>query len=157
MAAFEQLCARHREPLELLIAGQRGWLYQPIERAARQSPVADRIHLLGYVPDPQLAALYRGATIVAQPSLYEGFGIPLLEAMACGAPIVAANTSSFPEVVGAAGILLDPHDTEAWTTTLRELLQSPHRRAELGRRALERSQQFSWERTARETLAVYHA
>jgi glycosyltransferase involved in cell wall biosynthesis len=155
--AFNELCRRHRDPVELLIAGQRGWLCEPIEHAAAQSPFAHRIHLLGYVPDPQLAALYRGAHLVAQPSLYEGFGIPLVEAMACGAPVVAANASAFPEVVGPAGILLDPRDQDAWTTTFLSLLESPAQRAELSRQALARSAHFTWERTARETLAVYRA
>lgn len=155
--AFSELCTRYREPIELLIVGQRGWLYEPIERAARQSPLADRIHLLGYVPDPQLAALYRGAQLVAQPSLYEGFGIPLVEAMACGAPVIAANASSFPEVLGSAGILLDPRDADAWTATMQTLLESPAQRADLRQRALARAAQFTWERTARETLAVYRS
>lgn len=145
--AFKKL----RVPAELLIAGQRGWLWEPIEQEA----AASRIQLLGHVPDDELADLYRGAAVVAMPSLYEGFGIPLVEAMACGAPIVAANASSFPEVLGDAGVLLDPSDEDAWAMTLLDLLSNAARQKELSERSLARAKQFTWDRTAEQTLAVY--
>jgi glycosyltransferase involved in cell wall biosynthesis len=89
------------------------------------------------------------------PSLYEGFGIPLLEAMACGKAVIASNVSSLPEIVGDAGILLDPRDELAWTDTMHDLLKDENKRNELGEKALSRSAYFSWERMAKETLKVY--
>jgi glycosyltransferase involved in cell wall biosynthesis len=140
--AYRQL----KLPVELVIAGQRGWMWEEIEREAGNGVV-----LLGYVPDAELPALYRGAAVVAMPSLYEGFGLPLLEAMACGAPVVASNASCFPEVVGDAATLVDPHDVPAWAAALQRVIESPPPREVSVRRAAA----FTWERTARETLAVY--
>ncbi len=153
--AFKKLCETWRDPLELLIAGQRGWLWEEAEREALKRPFAERVHFLGYVPDEELARLYRGASFVAMPSLYEGFGLPLLEAMACGAPVVAANASCFPEVLGDAAILLPPEDESAWADTMHELLLAPARRAALRERGLARARSFSWSQTAERTIAVY--
>jgi len=153
--AFKQLCARRRDPIELLIAGQRGWMWEPIEEEARKPPFADRVHLLGYVADEQLPSLYAGAELVAIPSFYEGFGLPLLEAMACGAPLIAANIPAFSEATADAALMLDPHDTEAWMEGMLELLGSNERHQQLREKGLARARQFSWERTARETLAIY--
>ena len=154
--AFKRLCDRWRDPIELVIVGRRGWLWEPIEREASRAPYAERIHLLGYVANEELAALYAGATIVAMPSLYEGFGIPLVEAMACGAPLIVSDASSFPEIVGDAGVLLDPRLEEAWTTSMEDLLCNETKRQQLHRKSLARAEQFSWQRTARRTLAIYH-
>jgi glycosyltransferase involved in cell wall biosynthesis len=140
--AYRQL----RLPVELVIAGQRGWMWEEIEREAGPGVV-----FLGYVSDADLPALYRGAAVVAMPSLYEGFGLPLLEAMACGAPVVAAYASCFPEVVGDAAVLVDPHDVTAWAEALRRVIETPPPR----QLSLRRAAAFTWERTARETLAVY--
>ena len=153
--AFKRLCERRREPIELLIAGQHGWMWEGIETETRKQPFADRIKLLGYVEDPQLPALYHGAALVAMPSLYEGFGLPLLEAMACGAPLVASNASCFPEVVGDAAVTLDPLDEDAWMNTMNELLDDSAKREALGRKGLERARLFTWEQTAQQTLYVY--
>jgi glycosyltransferase involved in cell wall biosynthesis len=153
--AFKQLCDRWRDPIELVIVGRRGWLWEPIEREASRAPYAERIHLLGYVANEGLAALYAGAAIVAMPSLYEGFGIPLVEAMACGAPLIVSDASSFPEIVGDAGILLDPRHEEAWTATMEDLLHNRTKRQQLRLKGLTRAEQFSWRRTAQETLAIY--
>ncbi|MGD0649901.1 MAG: glycosyltransferase family 1 protein [Verrucomicrobiia bacterium] len=150
--AFKRLCERRREPVELLIAGQRGWLWEEIEAEADRTP---RVHLLGYVSDDQLPALYAGAAVVAMPSLYEGFGLPLLEAMACEAPVVAANVSCFPEVVGNAAVMLDPTDEESWAATLSELLDDPAQRESLRQNGMARAKEFTWERTASQTLVVY--
>jgi len=150
--AFKRLCEKRPEPIELLIAGQRGWMCEEIEAEANRTP---RVHLLGYVSDDQLPALYTGAAVIAMPSLYEGFGLPLLEAMACGAPVVAANVSCFPEVVGNAAVMLDPTDEESWAATLSELLNDPSRRESLRRNGMARAAEFTWERTASQTLAIY--
>ena len=153
--AFKQLCGRWRDPIELVIVGRRGWLWEPIEQEARRAPFAERIHLLGYIANEELAGLYAGATMVAMPSLYEGFGIPLVEAMACGAPLIASGASSIPEIVGDAGILLDPRHEEAWTTTMEDLLCNENKLQRLRQKGLGRVHQFSWRRTAQETLDVY--
>ena len=154
--AFKKVCETWREPLELVIVGQPGWMWEPIEAEAKASPVADRIHWLGYVPDEELPPLYRGATLVAMPSLYEGFGLPLLEAMACGAPVIASSASCFPEVCGDAARLIDPTDEQAWADAMRELLGDAAKRNELRRLGLARATTFTWHRTAEQTLAVYH-
>ena len=153
--AFKRLCTVRAEPVELLIVGQRGWFWEQIEAEAKQPPFAERVHLTGFLPDAALPSLYAGAALVAMPSLYEGFGLPLLEAMACGAPVVASNASCFPEVVGDAAVMLDPRDEEAWTNAMGALLEDPARREVLRRKGIERARVFTWERTAQQTLAVY--
>jgi glycosyltransferase involved in cell wall biosynthesis len=137
--AYRQLS----RPVDLLIAGQRGWMYEEIERAAGNGVV-----LLGHVSDAELPALYRGAAVVAMPSLYEGFGLPVLEAMACGAPVVASNASCFPEVCGDAATLVGPDE---WVEALRQALDRPPARE----RSLKRAAEFTWEKTAAKTLEVY--
>ena len=131
----------------LLIAGPPGW---EMERALEGAQ--DRARLLGYVSDEDLAALYRLCTVFAYPSLYEGFGLPLAEAMRCGAACVTSNTSSLPEVGGDAVVYCDPLDPASITAGLDQLLGNEAERAELGRRAQGRAREFTWERTARETL-----
>ncbi len=115
------------------------------------------IRFLGPVPDEDLVLLYNVADVFVFPSLYEGFGFPPLEAMACGTPVVASNASSLPEVVGDAGFLVDPHSPEAIAEAVRRVLEDTRLAEELHRRGLERARTFSWERTARETLAVYES
>lgn len=135
--------------------GQRGWMWEQIEQEAAEGRYADRIHMRGYITEDELASLYAGAALVAMPSLYEGFGLPLLEAMACGAPIVASDVSSFPEVIGEAGIMLKPDDEEAWVETMSLLLDDEEKRRRMREQSIARAGMFTWERTARETLAVY--
>ena len=130
----------------LLLAGPSGW---ELDRALEGAN--DNVRLLGYVSDEDLVALYRLCTVFAYPSLYEGFGLPLAEAMRCGAACVASNASSLPEVGGDAVVYADPLSVESIRDGLAGLLGDDERRAELGRRAHEQSLQFSWERTARET------
>jgi glycosyltransferase involved in cell wall biosynthesis len=129
--------------VDLLIAGQRGWMYEEIEREAGNGVV-----LLGHVSDAELPALYRSAALVAMPSLYEGFGLPLLEAMACGAPVVASNASCFPEVCGDAAMLVEPDD---WPDALAQALDHPPSRE----KSIARAAEFTWEKTAAQTLEVY--
>jgi glycosyltransferase involved in cell wall biosynthesis len=128
----------------LLVAGMRGWGGVEVS--------GERVEQLGFVPDDELARLYRGARCLAYLSAYEGFGLPLLEAMACGAPVVAAAAGSAPEVTGGAAVLVDPDDPDAIAAGLAEAVE---RRDELRARGLERARAFSWEAVARATVDVY--
>ena len=138
--------------LQLLLAGKPGWLSQPILDQARQHP--DRVRLLDYVPDEDLAGLYSGASAFVFPSLYEGFGFPVLEAMACGVPVICSNTSSLPELAGEAALLVNPTDTVALASALTRLLSDPGLSAALVAQGYEQIKKFSWARAARETLTV---
>lgn len=137
--------------LELVIVGKPAWLAEPILEAAAQRPHA---RLLGFVADADLPALYRQATVFAFPSLYEGFGLPIVEAMACGTPVVGSAVSSIPEVVGDAGLLVDPLDVDGWRTALQRVVEDSALRAELRGRGLSRAGQFSWSRAAAQWLAL---
>lgn len=148
--AFEQL-KWSRPELQLVIAGGHGWLKQPILEAIKKSSAAKDIVLPGVVPDNLLPALYRQAEVFVLPSLYEGFGMPILEAMACGCPVVTSNVSSMPEVAGEAAVLVEPIDTESIAAGIKEALG---RREDLTRRGLRRARQFSWEKVAVQTLEV---
>jgi alpha-1,3-rhamnosyl/mannosyltransferase len=138
---------RRRNPL--LIVGPRGWEEEELMRAAAGTP---DVRLAGYVPDADLAALYAGCSAFCYPSLYEGFGLPVLEAMAAGAPVVTSDVSSLPEVGGDAVAYLSPDDERSIEATLERLLRSPNERADLSRRGRARAAQYSWERTARLVL-----
>ncbi len=148
--AFEAL---DDDDLLLVIAGGTGWLSGTIEERINNSPVARRIRRLGYVSDDDVPALYNGAQVFALPSLYEGFGMGVLEAMACGCPVVTSNVSSLPEIAGSAATLVDPTSV----TSIRDgLLQAmaPAQRDRLITMGLERANGFNWTRTATETLGV---
>jgi glycosyltransferase involved in cell wall biosynthesis len=141
----------------LVIVGKRGWLYGDFFAQLERSPVRDAVLFPGYVPDELLPAVYAGARMLAFPSLYEGFGLPALEAMACGTPVACSGTSALPEVVGDAALTFDPTSQDAIVEALRRLLRDAHLRGELVQRGLERAAQFSWDRVAAETQAVYEA
>ncbi|MEF3275301.1 MAG: glycosyltransferase family 4 protein [Chloroflexus sp.] len=138
--------------LDLAIVGQRGWLSEPIERRASELGLAQRVHFTGYAPDADLPALLAGALAFVFPSLYEGFGIPVVEAMACGAPVITSTTSSLPEVAGDAALLVDPRDTHAIAAAIMRLSDDPDLRAVLRARGLARARQFTWEACAQRTL-----
>lgn len=140
--------------VDLVVPGARGWLYDRIFRTVRDLGLEARVRFLGYVPDADLPALYTGAEVAALVSFYEGFGLPVLEAMACGAPVVTSNVSSLPEVAGAAALLVDPYDDDAIADALARCITDRALRRELAARAGAQLRAFSWERTARETLAI---
>ncbi len=154
--AFEQLAARDRE-LQLVFSGASGWQGESILRRARSSPFHERIAHLGYLPDAEMATLYSSATLLAFPSLYEGFGLPVLEAMACGTPVVSANRSALPEIAGDAAILVDPLDSESIGDGIQRLLHDDTLRAESIERGFERTRSFSWHDSAARTLAFLRA
>jgi len=139
----------------LVIVGSRGWLYEGFFAHLAQSPWRDRVILPGFVADEDLPSLYAGAMVTIQPSLYEGFGLPVLEAMACGSPVCASRASSLPEVGANAARYFDPYSHEEITTTIRQVLDDSALREQMRRDGLARAALFSWERTAQETLNLY--
>jgi glycosyltransferase involved in cell wall biosynthesis len=148
--------------VQLVLAGKKGWLYDDLFAQVERMGLPGRAIFPGYIEDADLPALLSGATAFVFPSLYEGFGIPVLEAGACGVPVITSNTSSLPEVAGdpaagsgqAAALLVDPHDVDAIAEAMTRLVTDEALRAELSRRGLANVQRFSWEKCARETLAV---
>lgn len=155
MRAFREVCRLAPFRVDLVILGQRGWMWEDIEVEAARPPFHERIHLQGFVADEDLPGHYTGALALLQPSLYEGFGIPLLEAMASGTPVIAAQASSLPEILGGAGVLADPLDEKAWTGAVLRLLRDSDERRRLAEAGLDRVRAYSWERAARETLTCY--
>jgi glycosyltransferase involved in cell wall biosynthesis len=147
----------HRYPL--VIAGTLPAKDTPFfphpHRLAEEAGVSDGVRFIGWVPEEEKPALYSLSTLFVYPSLYEGFGLPPLEAMACATPVIASNAASLLEVVGDGGILVDPQEPEGWGEAMVALLTDPQRREELRARAMERAQKFSWRKTAKETLEVY--
>ena len=143
--------------LRLVLAGKPTAFASRIHEAVRSSGAAERIHLLGFVSDEELLYLYNACELFVFPSWYEGFGLPLLEAMACGAPVACSNRSALPEVADAAAVFFDPASCEDMVRAMRDILREDELRARLKRLGLQRAAQFSWRRTAERTLAVYHA
>jgi glycosyltransferase involved in cell wall biosynthesis len=146
--------ARLPDAPPLVLAGARGWYFERIAAVIEELGVAERLILPGYIADEDIPALLSAATIFLFPSLYEGFGMPALEAMACGTPVIASKGSSLPEVMGEAGLLVDPLNEEELTWAIQRLLSDPELRRDLRRQGLERARAFSWQRCARETMAV---
>lgn len=139
----------------LVVAGAKGWLFDSVFALVEQLDLVDQVLFTGGIPWVDVPALYNLAEAFVFPSLYEGFGLPPLEAMACGTPVIAADVSSIPEVVGEAGLLIDPNDAEGLSEALGRVLNDPALRQDLRQRGLARAREFSWDRAARETLAVY--
>ncbi len=154
LQAWEPLYLAGEAP-PLVFVGKRGWLADDFFVAVERSAAREGIMLTGYVLDDDLPALIAAATAFVFPSLYEGFGLPPLEAMACGTPVLCSDRSSLPEVVGDAALLFDPTEVEAIRAALRRLLRDEALREELSRRGLERARRFSWQRTAEQTLQLY--
>lgn len=155
LEAFRRLPEAMRRDHLLALAGPDGWLLEDLRSAGAARALGDQTRWLGRVPEEDLPPLYSAATAFAYPSLYEGFGLPLLEAMACGAPVVASRTSSIPEVTGEAAVLVDPLDADSVRGGLAEVLGDADRRRALAAAGLERATHFSAGEMARKTLAVY--
>ncbi|HBY45257.1 MAG TPA: glycosyltransferase family 1 protein, partial [Chloroflexi bacterium] len=142
---------------QLVVAGAAGWHHEPIFDLARELGIADAVRFVGFVPPEDLPLWHNAADAFVYPSLYEGFGLPLLEAMACGTPVVTSETPALREVVGNAGLIVGPRDVPALAQALLQLAREPELREELAARGLRRASEFSWRRTAAETAAVYRA
>ena len=154
--AFGQVKARPGfEDVKLIIIGDEIQRYGSLRRSVETAGVRQDVRFFGFVPDTTLAVLYRTAHVFAFPSLYEGFGLPPLEAMACGAPVITSRISSLPEVVGDAALLVDPYDTKEIAGALERVLSDPALRQDLVTRGRERASHFSWDRSVRAVLAVY--
>ena len=151
-------CAQLRDDatmLPLVIVGGGGWGDEDLPALIAELALEGRVILSGYVSDAQLQAIYAGAHCLLMPSLYEGFGLPVLEAMQHGVPVIASSTSSLPEVVGNAGLLVNPYSVDELAQAIRSMLTTPALREELSARAQLRAQQFCWQRAAAETLQVF--
>jgi glycosyltransferase involved in cell wall biosynthesis len=155
LQAYAQFRRQTKSDYRLVLGGGKGWLQRPIFAAIEELELQGNVVLPGFIPEDELPLWYNLADVFVYPSLYEGFGLPPLEAMACCTPVIASNTSSLPEVVGDAGVLVDPHQPHQWTSALSRLCQDADLRAELALRGMQRAQQFSWTRMARETVQVY--
>jgi glycosyltransferase involved in cell wall biosynthesis len=143
------------DDFQLALVGGAGYRGEEIAKEIRNRGLEPAVRLLGYVPDEDLPALYRQADLLVVPSMYEGFGLPALEAMACGAPVLAADRSSLPEVVGPSGRLFAPGDPDLLADQMAQILSSDETRAEMSARGRERAALFTWEETASRTLRVY--
>lgn len=152
--AFARL--RRRADYQLVIGGPTDPRRPEVGHMIKRLGLEESVVLTGWVPLEELPALYCGAACFVFPSLYEGFGLPALEAMACGTPVVSSDSSSLPEVVGEAGILIAPRDRKLLAESIEKVLESPGLREELGEKGVRRAKLFSWETTARETLGVYY-
>jgi glycosyltransferase involved in cell wall biosynthesis len=139
----------------LVLVGGKGWLFEEIFNRVQALGLQDRVRFTGYVPDEDLPLWYNAASVLAFPSLYEGFGMPAVEAMACGTPVVAADSSSLPEAVGEAGLLFDPQNVAELADRLTAVLHNPDLAATMRAKGLVQAQQFSWEKAGRETAVVY--
>ena len=139
----------------LVLAGKDGWMAHQIHRIARDYGLKNRIVFTGYIPPKDLNALFGGADVFIFPPIYEEFGAPVLEAMACGVPVVCSNVSSLPEVAGDAALLVNPYDTNAMMEAVLRILEDQNTRAELKRRGREQARKFHWEKTAMQTLNAY--
>jgi glycosyltransferase involved in cell wall biosynthesis len=155
--AFEQLVRAYPQlPHHLVVVGKPTWHAQEIREFARKCGVADRIHFTGFVSDADLVKLYGACDLFVYPSFYEGFGLPILEAMACGRAVACSNTSAMPEVADSAALLFDPHSVDDILLTMRDMLLNPELRARMERLGAQRAPMFSWETSAAKTLDLYY-
>ncbi|NLG49866.1 MAG: glycosyltransferase family 4 protein [Chloroflexi bacterium] len=157
LRAFRQLLNDYHLDIKLVLAGEKGWLFEDVFRLMSELDLLEDVIFLGRVSSEELLWLYNTAQLLVAPSIYEGFGLTPLEAMACGTPVVVSNVSSFPEVVGDAGILVDPNNVDEITVGMWRALSDSKLRECLIEKGLKRAATFSWDKAAAETLELYHS
>ena len=157
LRALKLLRQNYKTDTVLAVAGNRGWLFEQVDEVVAELNLGDAVRFLGGVPNEELVYLYNAAKLFVFPSFYEGFGLPPLEAMACGTPVIVSKVASLPEVVGDAGTLVEPEDVEGLAVAMWRILSDENLRREMRAKGLKRAQTFSWQRAARETLAVYRS
>jgi glycosyltransferase involved in cell wall biosynthesis len=157
LEAFTLVCREMGTEYQLVVSGQKGWLIRSLSRFLKNYPLRDQLHFTGYVPHEDLPFLMNGADLFVFPSLYEGFGLPVLEAMRCGTPVVSSNQSSIPEIMGSAGVLVDPTDVPMLAEKIIWLLRNKEEREHLSRLGQVQAARFSWTEVARKTLQVYRS
>lgn len=155
--AYARLHKRYREELGLVIAGAKGWQNKDIYQTVEKLEIDDRVVFPGYIAKEDMSALYSGATVFVYPSLYEGFGLPVLEAMSCGVPVITSNVSSLPEIAGDAARLVCPTDVDELIAVLEEVLDDEELRKQMRQKSIKRASLFSWDRCAKETLKIYES
>jgi glycosyltransferase involved in cell wall biosynthesis len=155
--AFNLLKTEHRVDHQLVLVGQKGWQFKPIFEAIEASPWRHQIHHLDYLSDTQVASYYSQADVFAYPSLYEGFGLPVLEAMTLGCPVVTSSTSSLPEVAGDAALLVNPNSVEELAVALEQVISDRSLRQSLIEKGYHQAAKFSWAHTAKSTLEAYRS
>ncbi len=151
----EAFHATATEDVDLIFAGGKGWFYEEIFQTVQALGIEDKVHFPGYVPDEELPLWYAAADLLVFPSVYEGFGMPIVEAMSCGTPVIASNASAMPEAVGDAGALFDPANTKELSSMLQNLLNDPVKLQQMSKLGIIQAQKFSWEKAGKETLEVY--
>lgn len=139
----------------LVIVGKKGWYYEDLFKLVEELKLQERVIFTGYAEEKDIPVLYAGATALTFPSLYEGFGFPPLEAISCGTPVISSNTSSLPEVIGEAGILIPPKNENLWAEKMVQISRNTNLREELSQKGLVQAKKFSWEKTAEEVVKVY--
>jgi len=152
---FEAIKQKENADLNLVITGKKGWYYEGLFKKVKKLKLGKRVIFTGYLKEEDKAALYHGARIFTFPSLYEGFGLPPLEAMASGVPVISSDTSSMPEVIGDAGILLSPKDLKGWVEAITRVNSDNELREQMIEKNKGQVQKFSWEKTAAKTIEVY--
>lgn len=157
LEAFTRVCRELGPEYQLVVSGQKGWLIRSLSHFLKNYPNRDQVLFTGYVPVEELPFFMNGAELFVFPSLYEGFGLPVLEAMSCGTPVISSNRSSIPEIIGSAGILIDPTDTQELADRIILLLRNSEERKRLSLSSREQAARFTWEDVARKTLEVYRS
>ncbi len=155
LEAYAEVVRHHDVPL--LVGGGKGWLYEAVFQRLEQLGLGEKVHFIGYIDEDELPLWYAAASVFVFPSLYEGFGMPPLEAMACGTPVITSNSSSLPEVVGEAGITVAPTDAAGFAEAIARVLRDADLRQALREQGLVQARSFSWRVTAERTLAAYEA